>query len=162
MDEEKAEEEKGTDQFIDRVDDEEDDEDDDDGDSELMEATFYQVGTFLLDGTVIPSCAIFDREDIDCYAYDFPEDHSAGERFYWARLVWEPEDLANQDIVNALRGAMDYVLTFHAEEIPFAEYHDTDFAQLITNEELCERVIAATDFGDVVVLGGDDDAGDDE
>ncbi|HVZ38918.1 MAG TPA: hypothetical protein VHI13_06555 [Candidatus Kapabacteria bacterium] len=135
----------------------EESDEDDDGDSELVEATFYQVGTFLLDSTVIPAESIFDREDLDCYAYDYPEERIAGERFYWARLVWEPEDLANEDLVNAIRSSLAYILENYPADTPFAEYHDLDFARLVADPALCDRLIAAADFGDVIVIGGDED-----
>jgi len=137
--------------------DEEEDEDEDEEEDEIVEATFYQVGTFLFDSTIIPHETIFDREDLDCYAYDYPEERVEAERFYWARLVWEPEDLANEDLVAALQSTAAFVLTHHGEAMPFAEYHDTDFAQLILDESLCERAIGATDFGDVVVIEGSED-----
>ncbi len=128
---------------------------------EIVEATFYQVGTFLLDSTIIPHEEIFDREDLDCYAYDYPEERIEAERFYWARLVWEPEDLQNEDLIASLSSSAQFLLTSRIEETPFAEFHDSDFAQLILNEGLCERAIGAADFGDVIVIegngGGDDD-----
>lgn len=128
-------------------------EDDEDDELEVVEATFYQVGTFLLDSTIIPHETIFEREDnIDCYAYDYPDDRIEAERFYWARLVWEPEDLSNEDLVNALMSAANFVLTHYGEDMPFAEFHDTDLAQVILDEGLAERVIGAADFGDVVVI----------
>ncbi|MBL7986631.1 MAG: hypothetical protein JNJ94_01030 [Chlorobi bacterium] len=131
----------------------EDDGDDDDDELEVVEATFYQVGTFLLDSAIIPHETIFDREDnIDCYAYDYPDERIEAERFYWARLVWEPEDLENEDLVNALMSAANFVLTYYAEDMPFAEFHDSDLAQVILDEGLAERVIGAADFGDVVVI----------
>ena len=133
-----------------------DDDDEDDDEEGLVEATFYQVGTFLLDSTIIPHETIFEREEIDCYAYDFPEERISAERFYWARLVWEPEDLANEDLLVALRSSAEFLLANHGEETPFAEHHDADFAQLILDEALCERAIGATDFGDVIVIEGDD------
>lgn len=128
-----------------------------DMDGELIESTFYQVGTFLLDGLVISHEAIFEREDMDCYAYDFPEERISGERFYWARLVWEPEDLAGEDFLNAARSAFQFVLAEHAADSTFAEYHDHDFAKLVLDEALCERALAATDFGDVIVIEGTDE-----
>jgi len=132
-----------------------DDMDEDDlDDDDLVEATFYQTGTFLLDSTVIPHETIFEREDLDCYAYDYPEERIAAERFYWARLVWEPEDLSNEDLINSLRSSIEYILTQYGEETPFAEHHNADFAQLVLDEALCERVIAATDFGDVIIIEG--------
>ena len=138
-------------------DDDQDDDDDDDDELEVVEATFYQVGTFLLDSTIIPHETIFDREDnIDCYAYDYPDNRIEAERFYYARLVWEPEDLANEDLVNALMSAANFVLTHYAEDMPFAEFHDTDLAQVILDEALAERVIGAADFGDVVVIDPND------
>jgi hypothetical protein len=121
--------------------------------TEEVEATFYQVGTFLLDSTIIPHETIFDREDLDCYAYDYPYDRIEAERFYWARMVWEPEDLENVDLRNAVHSALLFVLENHREEAPFAEYHDSDFERLVTDEDLCERAIAAADFGDVIVVG---------
>lgn len=137
-------------------DDADDDGDDDEDEDGLVEATFYQVGTFLLDSTIIPHETIFDREDIDCYAYDYPEERISAERFYWARMVWEPEDLSNQDLLVSLRSSAEYLLASHGDEMPFAEHHDNDFAQLILDEALCERAIGATDFGDVIVIEGDD------
>jgi hypothetical protein len=131
-------------------------EDDEDEDG-LVEATFYQVGTFLLDSTIIPHETIFDREDLDCYAYDFPEERIFAERFYWARMVWEPEDLANEDLLVSLRSSAEFILANYGEDMPFAEHHDADFAQLILDESLCERAIGATDFGDVIVIEGDDE-----
>jgi len=126
---------------------------DDDDELEVVEATFYQVGTFLLDSTIIPHETIFEREDnIDCYAYDYPDDRIEAERFYWARLVWEPEDLANEDLINALMSAANFLLTYYAEDMPFAEFHDSDLAQVVLDEKLAERVIGAADFGDVVVI----------
>ena len=138
----------GEDVDEDDLDEEEFDEDD------MVETTFYQVGTFLLDSTIMPHETIFEREDLDCYAYDFPEDKISAERFYWARMVWEPEDLANEDLVNALRASMEFVIGTYGEDMPFAEHHNSDFAQLIVDEALCERVIAATDFGDVIIIEG--------
>lgn len=131
-----------------------DDDEEDLDDDELVEATFYQTGTFMLDSTVIPHETIFEREDIDCYAYDYPEDRISAERFYWARMVWEPEDLSSEDLINALRSSLEYILTHHGNETPFGEHHNGDFAQLIMDEALCERVLAATDFGDVIVIEG--------
>jgi hypothetical protein len=139
---------------------ENDDDDDDvdfDDDDELIEATFYQVGTFLFDSTIIPHETIFDREDIDCYAYDYPEERISAERFYWARLVWEPEDLSNGDLVTALRSSMEFLLANHGDETPFAEHHDADFALLVLDEALCERALSATDFGDVIIIEGSND-----
>lgn len=127
---------------------EEDDEDDDD---EIYEATFYQVGTFLLDSTVIPHETIFEREDIDCYAYDYPEERIEAERFYWARMVWEPEDLGNEDLLAAINSTAEFLVA-NTTEAPFAEYHDSDFALLVLDESLCERAIAAADFGDVIQI----------
>lgn len=135
-----------------------DDDDDDFDDDELVEATFYQVGTFLLDSTILPHETIFEREDIDCYAYDYPEERISAERFYWARLVWEPEDLALEDLKTALRSTMEFLLANHGNETPFAEHHDADFAQLVMDEALCERALAATDFGDVIIIEGDNDS----
>ena len=128
---------------------EHDDDDDDDDDDEVYEATFYQVGTFLLDSTIIPHESIFDREDLDCYAYDYPEERIEAERFYWARMVWEPQDLLNDDLLTAIHSAAEFIAANHTES-PFAEYHDSDFAQLILDEALCERAIGAADFGDVI------------
>lgn len=122
---------------------------------EVVEATFYQVGTFLLDSTIIPHESIFDREDIDCYAYDYPEERIEAERFYWARLVWEPQDLLIEDLRASLNSSAQFLMTMRVDETPFAEFHDSDFAQLILDEALCERVIGAADFGDVIVIEGD-------
>lgn len=152
-DEDESEEEE-TDEDEDEDEDEEEEEEYDE--DEIVEATFYQVGTFLLDSTIIPHETIFDREDLDCYAYDYPEERVEAERFYWARLVWEPEDLSNEDLVASLQSAAAFVLTHHGDDMPFAEYHDTDFAQLILDEALCERMIGAADFGDVVVIEGNE------
>jgi hypothetical protein len=121
---------------------------------ELEEATFYQVGTFLLDSTIIPHETIFEREDLDCYAYDYPEERIEAERFYWARMVWEPEDLSNEDFLAALHSTVEFLMANHTGEVPYAEFQDIDFARLILDAELCERAIGATDFGDVIVLGG--------
>jgi hypothetical protein len=132
-----------------------DDEDDDDED-EIIEATFYQVGTFLLDSTIIPHETIFEREDLDCYAYDYPEERIEAERFYWARMVWEPEDLSNEDLLTAIYSTAEFLLENQAADMPFSEHHDTDFAQLILNEALCERAIGAADFGDVIVIEGEE------
>ncbi len=123
---------------------------------DLVELTFYQVGTFLLDSTIIPHETLFEREDLDCYAYDYPEERISAERFYWARMVWEPEDLNNEDLVNALRSSMEFVLQNHGENMPFAEHHNSDFAHLVLDEALCDRVIAATDFGDVIIIDAND------
>ncbi len=131
--------------------------DDDDDEEEIVEATFYQVGTFLLDSTIIPHETIFDREDLDCYAYDYPEERIEAERFYWARMVWEPEDLMNEDLLAALKSTAAFMLTSEADSMPFAEFHDTDFAQLILDEALCERAIGAADFGDVIVIEGSEE-----
>lgn len=130
--------------------------DDADSDEEELaeEATFYQVGTFLLDSTIVPHDTIFEREDLDCYAYDFPYDRIEAERFYWARLVWEPEDLSHEDLRAALFSSLGFVLEHYKDQTPFAEYHDSDFERLVLDEELCERAIAATDFGDVIVING--------
>jgi hypothetical protein len=135
--------------------DEDDDDEDDEDDDELMEATFYQVGTFLIDSTIIPHDTIFDNETLDCYAYDYPEERISAERFYWARLVWEPEDMSNNDLMVALSSTFNYLLEHHHGDTPFAEHHNGDFAQLILDEALCERAIGATDFGDVIVIEGD-------
>jgi hypothetical protein len=124
---------------------------------ELEEATFYQVGTFLLDSTIIPHETIFDREDLDCYAYDYPEERIEAERFYWARMVWEPEDLSNEDFLASLQSSVEFLMANHGGDAPYAEFHDSDFAQLIVNAELCERAISATDFGDVIVIGGSEE-----
>ena len=134
-----------------------DDDDEDFEDGEIVEATFYQVGTFLIDSTIIPHETIFEREDLDCYAYDYPEERISAERFYWARMVWEPEDLMNEDLVTALRSSAEFILQTYSEETPFAEFHDPDFAQLVLDEALCERAIAATDFGDVIIINGDEE-----
>jgi hypothetical protein len=136
----------------DAADDSDDDEDDDD--DEVYEATFYQVGTFLLDSTIIPHETIFEREDLDCYAYDYPEERIEAERFYWARMVWEPEDLANEDLLAAINSAAEFLIANHSEA-PYAEYHDSDFAQLVLDEALCERAIGAADFGDVIHIEAD-------
>jgi hypothetical protein len=128
-----------------------DDDDDDDDEDDVYEATFYQVGTFLLDSTIIPHETIFEREDLDCYAYDYPEERIEAERFYWARMVWEPEDLANEDLQAAIYSAAEFLVANHSEA-PYAEYHDSDFAQLILDEALCERAIGAADFGDVIQI----------
>lgn len=143
------EEEEADAEEVDGGDEEEYDED------EVVEATFYQVGTFLLDSTIMPHEEIFDREDIDCYAYDYPEERIEAERFYWARLVWEPQDLQSEDLIAALVSSAQFLLTMRADATPFAEFHDSDFAQLILNEALCERAIGASDFGDVIVIEGD-------
>ncbi len=139
-------------------DDEEDHEDHDDEvdleEDELTEATFYQVGTFLLDSTIIPHETIFDREDLDCYAYDYPEERVSAERFYWARFVWEPEDFQIEDLRTAIFSAAEFLLDTHGDEVPFAEFHNKDFATLVANKELCDRAIAAADFGDVIVIEG--------
>src|SRR5688500_6174572 len=87
-----------------------DDDNDDDDDDEVYESTFYQVGTFLLDSTVIPHETIFEREDIDCYAYDYPEERIEAERFYWARMVWEPEDLGNEDLLAAIQSSAEFLV----------------------------------------------------
>lgn len=140
------------------TDDTEDDEDEDDDTEEgeeFYEATFYQVGTFLLDNTIIPYESLFEREDLEFYAYDFPEERISAERFYYARMVWEPADLERPEIVESLRSAINHILTHHGEDFPFGEYHDHDFALLIENPEVCDRVIAAADFGDVVVINGE-------
>jgi hypothetical protein len=134
-----------------------DDDDDDFEDGEIVEATFYQVGTFLIDSTIIPHETIFEREDIDCYAYDYPEERISAERFYWARMVWEPEDLMNEDLVTSLRSSAEFILQNYTEETPFAEFHDPDFALLVLDEALCERAIAATDFGDVIIINGSEE-----
>lgn len=131
-----------------------DGEDEEFDEDELEEATFYQVGTFLLDSTIIPHETIFEREDLDCYAYDYPEERIEAERFYWARMVWEPEDLSNEDFLAALHSTVEFLMATHAGEAPYAEFHDSDFARLILDAELCERAIGATDFGDVIVIGG--------
>lgn len=130
------------------------DDDEDDDDDEVYEATFYQVGTFLLDSTIIPHETIFEREDLDCYAYDYPEERIEAERFYWARMVWEPEDLGNEDLLASIQSSAEFLLANHSEA-PFAEYHDSDFAQLILDAALCERAIGAADFGDVVQIESD-------
>jgi hypothetical protein len=130
--------------------------DDEDDEDEIIEATFYQVGTFLLDSTIIPHETIFEREDLDCYAYDYPEERIEAERFYWARMVWEPEDLSNEDLLTAIYSTAEFLLENHAADMPFSEHHDTDFAQLILNEALCERAIGAADFGDVIVIEGEE------
>jgi hypothetical protein len=122
---------------------------------EVVEATFYQVGTFLLDSTIIPHETIFDREDLDCYAYDYPEERIEAERFYWARMVWEPEDLSNEDLLTSLYSTAEFLLQNHGGDMPYAEHHNADFAQLVLNEALCERAIGATDFGDVIVIEGE-------
>ncbi len=129
-----------------------DDDADPDGEEEFYEATFYQVGTFLLDNTVIGYETLFEREDFEFYAYDFPEERISAERYYYGRMVWEPSDLLRPEIVESLKAAVNHVLTYHGEDLPFGEYHDHDFALLVQNEDLCERVIAAADFGDVVVI----------
>jgi hypothetical protein len=126
-----------------------DDDDEEDDDDDVYEATFYQVGTFLLDSTIMPHETIFEREDLDCYAYDYPEERIEAERFYWARMVWEPEDLANEDLQAAIFAAAEFLIANNTEA-PYAEYHDSDFAQLILDEALCERAIGAADFGDVI------------
>ena len=114
------------------------------------------MGTFLLDSTIIPHETIFEREDLDCYAYDYPEERIEAERFYWARMVWEPEDLSNEDMLTALYSTAEFLLENHSGDMPFSEHHDTDFAQLILNEALCERAIGAADFGDVIVIEGEE------
>ncbi len=131
--------------------------DDSDDAFEEAEGTFYQVGTFLLDSTIMPHETIFEREDLDCYAYDYPYDRIEAERFYWARMVWEPEDLENEDLRTALSSAFTFVLENRTDELPFAEFHDADFERLIVDEQLCDRAIAATDFGDVIVLGDEEE-----
>lgn len=141
--------------------DEEGDDDDDERDAdgeeeEYYEATFYQVGTFLLDNTIIPFETLFEREDYEFYAYDFPEERISAERFFYGRMVWEPADLVRPEIVESLKGAVNHILTYHGEDLPYGEYHDHDFALLVMNEDLCERVIAAADFGDVVVVDGEE------
>jgi hypothetical protein len=124
---------------------------------DIVEATFYQVGTFLLDSTIIPHDTIFEREDLDCYAYDYPEERIEAERFYWARMVWEPQDLSNEDLLTSIYSAAEFLLETHAADMPFSEHHDPDFAQLILNESLCERAIGAADFGDVIVIEGEEE-----
>jgi hypothetical protein len=126
-------------------------------DDEIVEATFYQVGTFLLDSTIIPHETIFDREDLDCYAYDYPEERIEAERFYWARMVWEPEDLSNEDFLTAVYSTAEFLLTGFGTDMPYAEHHSSDFSQLVLNESLCERAIGATDFGDVIVIEGENE-----
>ena len=128
-----------------------DDDDEDEDDDDIYEATFYQVGTFLLDSTIIPHETIFEREDLDCYAYDYPEERIEAERFYWARMVWEPEDLLNEDLQASIMSSAEFLLGT-VTEAPFAEYHDSDFAQLVLDEALCERAIGAADFGDVIQI----------
>jgi len=142
---------------IDVEDDEDDEEADADGEEEFYEATFYQVGTFLLDNTVIPYDTVFEREDFEFYAYDFPEDRISAERFYYARMVWEPADLESPEIYESLKSAINYILTHHGEELPFGEYHDEDFAAIVMDADLCDRLIAAGDFGDVVVINGEEE-----
>lgn len=132
-----------------------DGEEEDDDEDEFVEETHVQVGTFLLDSTIMPHEELFDREDLDFYAFDFPEDRIEAERFYLARMVWEPGDLANEDLMASLISTAEFLLGNFKSEAPYAEYHDSDFAQLVLNESLCERAIGAAEFGDIISLDGE-------
>lgn len=140
--------------------DKEGDDDDDDSDEEFIEATFYQVGTFLLDGMITPHETLFEREDLEFYAYDFPDERIASDRFFWGRMVWEPEDFQNETLVASIKASLNYIITNYPDDVVYAEFHHHDFSLLVQNESLCDRAIAAADFGDVIVVEGDGDDSD--
>ncbi len=130
---------------------------DDEMDDEFIEATYYQVGTFLLDDTIMQHETLFKREDLEFYAYDFPDERIAADRFYWGRMVWEPEDFQNEALVASIRASLNYIVTNYPDDVTYAEFRHQDFALLVENEALCDRAINAADFGDVVLVEGPDD-----